>query len=183
MHNHADHILEACKLPFWGRAETKSQKLGHAFRHTELDVEGQPKSVFQIGGAGAVGTGSLRGMRHLAELAAADFADQNPVLIERAAGSEDAFDAVTSALSMSQHVGELENLQSFPAGSPQLIEGCIWSSEMGLGSSLYITDHQEKIRPEKAERRQQLCPSSRRQPTRHPSPVRAVRASARGARS
>jgi Protein of unknown function (DUF429) len=154
----ADELLDTCEPPFWGRAETKSQKLGHAFRQTELDVEGKPKSVFQIGGAGAVGTGSLRGMRHLAQLAEAGFAiwpfdqsdwplvveiyprlftpkrlvksrhlerrphltqtfsDQNPVLLERAAGSEDAFDAAISALGMAQHLDELENLQPFPPG-------------------------------------------------------------------
>lgn len=32
-----------------------------------------PKSVFQIGGAGAVGTGSIRGMPHLADLRGAGF--------------------------------------------------------------------------------------------------------------
>ncbi len=140
---------------------------------TEMDVEGQPKSVFQIGGAGAVGTGSLRGMCHLALLADAEFAiwpfdgrgwplvveiyprlftpkglvksrhlerrthltqtfpDQNPVLLERAAGSEDAFDAAISALTMARHLDELENLQPFPTGSPQLIEGCIWAPATG----------------------------------------------------
>jgi hypothetical protein len=170
----ADGLLDTCESPFWGRAKTKAQKLGHAFRQTELDVKeldvkGKPKSVFQIGGAGAVGTGSLRGMRHLAQLAEAGFAiwpfdepgwplvveiyprlftpeglvksrhlhrrvnltqtfpDQNPVLLERAAGSEDAFDAAISALAMSRYLGELESLRPFLAGSPQLIEGCIWS--------------------------------------------------------
>lgn len=165
----ADELLDTCEPPFWGRAETKAQKLGHAFRQTELDVEGQPKSVFQIGGAGAVGTGSLRGMRHLAQLAKAGFAiwpfdqpgwplvveiypqlftpmglvksrhlerrvhlthtfpDQNPVLLERAAGSDDAFDAAISALAMARHLDELENPRPFPSGSPQLIEGCIWT--------------------------------------------------------
>ena len=34
---------------------------------------GNPKSVFQIGGAGAVGTGSIRGMPHLAALRAQGF--------------------------------------------------------------------------------------------------------------
>lgn len=174
MHDHADRLLEACEPPFWGRPETKEQKIGHPFRQTELDVEGQPKSVFQIGGHGAVGTGSLRGMRHLAQLAEAGFAvwpfdapdlplvveiyprlftpkglvksrhferrvhliqtfpDQNPVLLERAAGSEDAFDAAISALAMAQHLDELENLRPFPSGSPQLIEGCIWAPSSDL---------------------------------------------------
>jgi hypothetical protein len=47
-------------------------------------------------------------------------------LLERAAGSEDAFDAAISALAMASHLDELESLQPFPLGSPQPIEGCIW---------------------------------------------------------
>jgi hypothetical protein len=169
MRKSSDELLATCEPPFWGRPGTKAQTMGHGFRQTEMDVEGQPKSVFQIGGAGAVGTGSLRGMRHLALLADAGFAiwpfdgqgwplvveiyprlftpkglikshhldrrahltetfpDQNPVLLERAAGSEDAFDAAISALTMARHLGDLENLSRFAPGSPQLIEGCIWT--------------------------------------------------------
>ena len=63
--------LQACDPPFWGRpGRTKPDH--EEFRATELDVQerysAQPKSVFQIGGAGAVGTGSIRGMPILAEL-------------------------------------------------------------------------------------------------------------------
>ena len=47
------------------------------FRKTDQDVPAQagirPKSVFQIGGAGAVGTGSLRGMPFLLRLHQAGF--------------------------------------------------------------------------------------------------------------
>lgn len=72
--------LERCDPPFWGRpgklrpapARGKSP-----FRRTEgerLPVRGvSPKSVFQIGGDGAVGTGSIRGMPMLAVLRAAGF--------------------------------------------------------------------------------------------------------------
>jgi hypothetical protein len=58
--------------------------------------------------------------------------DQNPVLLERAAGSEDAFDAAVSALIMARHVHELEHLPEFPPDSPQRIEGCIWTPEQAL---------------------------------------------------
>jgi hypothetical protein len=54
------------------------------------------------------------------------YADQNPVLLERAAGSEDAFDAAVSAITMARHIQDLESLPAFPPGSPKRIEGCIW---------------------------------------------------------
>lgn len=114
-----------------------------------------------------MGTGSLRGMRHLAELADAGFmiwpfdepgwpraieiyprlftrgvvksrhrarrehlearfTDQDPVLLEHAAGSEDAFDAAVSALVMAEHVSVIEDLSTAEPGSPARIEGAIW---------------------------------------------------------
>lgn len=127
----------------------------------------QPKSVFQIGGAGAVGTGSLRGMEHLATLAAADcsiwpfdppgwprvveiyprlltgkvhksrhrerlghleehFAALPEPWRERAAGSEDAFDAAVSALRMADGTDALVCLERADEDSPELLEGEIW---------------------------------------------------------
>jgi len=69
--------LASCDFPFWGRPGRTRPDLPERFRRTELeagDVRGaQPKSVFQIGGAGAVGTGSIRGMRYLTELTDAGF--------------------------------------------------------------------------------------------------------------
>ncbi len=65
-----------CAPPFWGRpgAPRPGSDLP-AFRRTELAVPRVagigPKSIFQIGGAGAVGTGSLRGMPLLHALHAA----------------------------------------------------------------------------------------------------------------
>ena len=83
--------LEACDPPFWGRKGTV--KPDHdGFRRTELHVaeqfSAQPKSVFQVGGAGAVGTGSIRGIPILARLAEAGFAiwpfddPELPVVVE-----------------------------------------------------------------------------------------------------
>lgn len=74
----ADQWLAACESPFWGRPGIpRWPGLPHHFRQTELAVPKiagiQPKSVFQVGGAGAVGTGSLRGMRTLHRLHAAGF--------------------------------------------------------------------------------------------------------------
>lgn len=59
--------------PFWGRT-TPRPPLDPArpgWRRTERrarDAGRSPKSTFQIGGAGAVGTGSVRGMPHLTRL-------------------------------------------------------------------------------------------------------------------
>ena len=77
-----DRWLQDCKDPFWGRPKTRRPD-GHygdpwlGFRSTERSA-GQrtgrlPTSTFQIGGAGAVGTGSMRGMPHLLELRRAGF--------------------------------------------------------------------------------------------------------------
>jgi hypothetical protein len=56
--------LQACSPPFWGkpgRCRPDSPPERH-WRRTELATVPRPKSVFQIGGAGSVGTASLRGM-------------------------------------------------------------------------------------------------------------------------
>ena len=64
-----DQWLADCAPPFWGRPGRKrpmADAARSAWRATEQDtvsVAGtRPKSVFQVGGAGAVGTGSVRGM-------------------------------------------------------------------------------------------------------------------------
>lgn len=76
-----EHWLATSPAPFWGRLPFPRPPLPEdcsPWRATEserLPVSGiRPKSVFQIGGAGAVGTGSLRGMPFLAELQRAGFA-------------------------------------------------------------------------------------------------------------
>lgn len=70
--------LQACRPPFWGRPGTTRPEVPAHLRRTDLSCEPvagiRPKSVFQIGGAGAVGTGSLRGMPHLLELQRGGFA-------------------------------------------------------------------------------------------------------------
>jgi hypothetical protein len=65
--------LTSGAAPFWGRTTKRPQHPGRALRRTERAVGGSPRSVFQIGGAGAVGTGSIRGMSVLHELAGAGF--------------------------------------------------------------------------------------------------------------
>ena len=84
--------LGSCPDPFWGRAGRPKPDLPEHFRLTEQRAPklkgASPKSVFQIGGAGAVGTGSIRGMPHLAALRKAGFSIwpfhevQTPLVIE-----------------------------------------------------------------------------------------------------
>ena len=68
--------LHECCEPFWGRPGQPRPRHHHAprwrgFRHTDRALGA--KSPFQIGGAGAVGTGSIRGMPMLARLHQAGF--------------------------------------------------------------------------------------------------------------
>ena len=68
--------LAECQPPFWGKPGFKQPPLtGDPLRITERAAgRPQPKSVFQIGGAGSVGTGSLRGFSLLRRLRHAGFA-------------------------------------------------------------------------------------------------------------
>jgi hypothetical protein len=65
---HGEAWLTACEPPFWGRPGQRrpASPAGPALRRAERAVPKSggigPKSVFQVGGAGAVGTGSVRGM-------------------------------------------------------------------------------------------------------------------------
>ena len=73
-HREGESWLTSGAAPFWGRATKRPPHPGPALRRTEQAVGGSPRSIFQIGGAGAVGTGSIRGMAVLHELADAGFA-------------------------------------------------------------------------------------------------------------
>ena len=74
---HGDEWLAECAPPFWGRPGTRRPNLPEHFRATELALGAvggiRPKSTFQIGGAGSVGSGSIRGFPVLARLRAAGF--------------------------------------------------------------------------------------------------------------
>ena len=71
----AEGWLRDCPPPFWGRYGRRCG-VDPALRHraTELQVAPHAKSVFQVGGSGAVGTGSLRGFPLLRRLRAEGFA-------------------------------------------------------------------------------------------------------------
>ncbi len=64
--------LQECAPPFWGMPGRRRPDLPGHLRRTEAEVAAvggiRPKSSFQIGGAGSVGTGSLRGFPALARL-------------------------------------------------------------------------------------------------------------------
>jgi hypothetical protein len=63
--------LARCPPPFWGRPGRPRPtwlRPEQQWRLTELACSPRPKSAFQIGGAGAVGTASVRGMPWLAVL-------------------------------------------------------------------------------------------------------------------
>ena len=165
-------LAECPSPPFWGKPGKRKPRLGAALhRATELallEATGlRPLSVFQIGGAGAVGVGSIRGMPVLRRLREAGFsvwpfdAPGRPLVVEiwprlfmgrqvrksragerrryletdypavagsaRAAAerSDDAFDALVSALAMDRHreaFGRLRRARDVPAR----LEGAIW---------------------------------------------------------
>jgi hypothetical protein len=168
--DNAERWLRECPNPFWGRPATRCTVApADRYRGSEERLRArrrQPKSVFQIAGAGAVGPGSLRGMPWLAWLRARGVAiwpfdpagaltalEVYPSLFakvatndgdgriahlatvpttvlgasERAAAvaSDDAFDAVVSALAMWERRDELLALQ--PASdATTALEGAIW---------------------------------------------------------
>jgi hypothetical protein len=165
--------LAACEPPFWGRPGRRRPVSAHdELRATEAAVGAvagiRPKSTFQIGGAGAVGTGAIRGMPVLAALRDAGWAIwpfdapvpgqpaaveiwprllTGPVVKSRAgeraaylarrypslapahraaaASSEDAFDALVSAIVMAEHAGALARLEGASDERTRL-EGAIW---------------------------------------------------------
>jgi hypothetical protein len=70
--------LRECAPPFWGRPGRRRPEAAVQLRATEASIAAvggiRPKSTFQIGGAGSVGTGSVRGWPALARLRDAGFA-------------------------------------------------------------------------------------------------------------
>lgn len=74
---HGERWLAECPQPFWGRKGTRKPAGIELFRRNEGELPAvagiRPKSVFQVAGAGAVGTGSLRGMPVLRRLHHAGF--------------------------------------------------------------------------------------------------------------
>ena len=145
--------LEEVRAPFWRRARDEALRGREAFRRTEREVGGAPKSVFQLVGAGQVGTGTLRGLPLLALLARAGFSiwpfddATPPVVVEiyprlfrdawaaarpLAGSNPHAFDALVSADVMGHHLDELRTLRHEPEYA---LEGRIWRPGPRLDSS------------------------------------------------
>jgi len=158
--------------PFWNKSRPADLEPVMRFRRTELEVAvlgTQPKSVFQLVGAGQVGPGSLYGMQALDALSRAGFSiwpfdePKFPLIIEifprtltgavvnsdgaarahylqrlsldpetqnKAIASEDAFDALVSALAMDAQVDDLRALR---AESEYGLEGKIWQGDHSIG--------------------------------------------------
>ena len=128
--------------PFWRTRKAP----GDGFRRTELECGGHPKSIFQLVGAGQVGTGSLRGIPFLLRLrerfAIWPFDEPRlPLLVEiyprlHLAGengsypNEHARDAAASALALSRYTGDWRRLPRDPAYA---LEGRIWTEGIVLG--------------------------------------------------
>jgi hypothetical protein len=174
---HGEHWLREPHPHFWGRRKGSGPPATHraphwlGYRQCELAAATSkrlPLSSFQIGGAGAVGTGTLRGMPMLARLRAAGFSiwpfdpPALPLLVEiyprlltgpviksspsartaylrqpqfahiptharhQAEASEDAFDALVSALIMRRHAAAFA-LLPHPLDETTRLEGAIWN--------------------------------------------------------
>jgi hypothetical protein len=161
--------IQASAPPFWGRPGKKATER-RLYRQTEIRIrehrKGEPKSAFQVAGAGTVGAGSILGMPLLLKLREAGFSvwpfdePRPPVLLEIyprvltgpvrkgdpgarraltykrfhelhpgyhacAMASENAFDAMVSALEMDRHAKHLTELARTEDPNEQL-EGRIW---------------------------------------------------------
>ena len=144
--------LEEVRAPFWRRARDEALRGREALRRTDREVGAAPKSVFQLVGAGQVGTGTIRGLPLLDRLARAGFSiwpfedARPPVVVEiyprlfrhahaaarpLARGSPHAFDALISAEVMSTRVEEIRTLRRDPEYA---LEGRIWRPEPRLDS-------------------------------------------------
>jgi len=114
--------LRDCEPPFWGRPGRPRPELPAQLRRTEgamAAVGGiRPKSSFQIGGAGSVGTGSVRGFPALARLQDAGYAiwpfdapARPPVAVEiwprTFTGPVVKSDARARATHLDEHLGDL----------------------------------------------------------------------------
>jgi hypothetical protein len=145
--------LRDCMPPFWGRAGTRSPRGKSGFRATELAViqavpGARPKSILQICGAGAVGTGSIRGMPFLKRLRQKGFAiwpfdaAKVPCVVEIYPR------ALTKAVNKSSREQRLEYLNgNYRALSPALLERAASNEDAfdAAVSALVMAKHIEDI--------------------------------------
>lgn len=140
--------LTHCPRPFWGRPGVRRPKLPpdcSEWRATEgecVRVRGiGPKSVFQVGGAGSVGTGSLRGMPHLIALQDAGFsiwpfdAPRLPMVVEiyprYLTGAVNKSSRVARALYIqAHHAGERREVQDLAGSSEDAFDAAVSAAVM-----------------------------------------------------
>ncbi len=140
--------LAHCPRPFWGRPGVRRPKLGpdkSEWRTTEgesVRVRGVgPKSVFQVGGAGSVGTGLLRGMPHLIALRDAGFsiwpfdAPRLPMVVEiyprYLTGAVNKSSRVARALYIqAHHADERRDVQDLAGSSEDAFDAAVSAAVM-----------------------------------------------------
>jgi hypothetical protein len=146
--------LRDCTVPFWGRAGTRRPQGKSGFRLTELEVVqavpgAQPKSIFQICGAGAVGTGSIRGMPLMKRLRQQGFsiwpfdAPKLPCVVEIYPR------ALTRSVNKSSREKRFEYLhEAHPALSPTMLERAAANDDAfdAAVSALVMARHSDEIR-------------------------------------
>jgi hypothetical protein len=146
--------LRDCEPPFWGRPGRRRPELPAHLRGTEAALAAvggiRPKSSFQIGGAGSVGTGSVRGFPELARLQDAGFAiwpfdapAQPPVAVEiwpRAlTGPVVKSDATARAAYLDHHLPEIEcELRDAAVGSEDAFDAAV--------SAVVMSHHEANLR-------------------------------------
>jgi hypothetical protein len=144
--------LAGCEPPFWGRTGRPRPSGLEIFRRTEMQTRRASgigaKSVFQIGGAGAVGTGSLRGMPLLLRLRNAGFAiwpffgDASPRVVEIYPR------LLTGAVNKSQHEAREQHLIAHWPDLPAAVRDTAASSEDSFDaaeSALRMWEHREEL--------------------------------------
>ena len=135
--------LASCPWPFWGKPFVPRPNYPEhcsPWRATEserLPVAGiAPKSIFQVGGAGTVGTGSLRGMPHLAMLQRAGFAiwpfdrARLPMVVEiyprYLTGAVDKSSGLARSMYLqARHVNQSRALQDLAASSEDAFDAAV----------------------------------------------------------
>jgi hypothetical protein len=146
--------LRECPPPFWGRPGRRRPEHAGQLRLTEASIVAvggiRPKSTFQIGGAGSVGTGSVRGWPALLRLRAAGFAiwpfDESarpPVAVEIYPR------ALTGAVVKSDVSERIRLLDArYPAIPPELRDHAIASEDAfdAAVSALVMSRHERDLR-------------------------------------
>jgi hypothetical protein len=146
--------LHACEPPFWGRRGRPRPDLPDHYRRTEAalaPVGGiRPKSSFQVGGAGSVGTGSVRGFPTLARLQDAGYAiwpfdapARPPLAVEIWPRS------CTGAVVKSDPAARAAHLDTrFPTFAPSWREAAVGSEDAfdAAVSAVVMSRHEEQLR-------------------------------------